>query len=69
MLLKATAKPEARDSFEDHVRTKRDFKELMSALEWGEARDLIQMPIEEFLTSEYWTQLDEVTGKISNVDM
>lgn len=67
--LKASVKSEVRDLFGDHVQTKRGFRELMSALEWGKARDLIQMPIEEFLTSEYWTQLDEVTGKISNVDM
>lgn len=66
--LKASVKSEVRDLFEDHVQTKRDFRELMSALEWGKARDLIQMPIEEFLTSEYWTQLDKVTGKMSNVD-
>jgi hypothetical protein len=68
MPLKATAKPEARDLFEDHVQTKRDFRELMSALEWGKAKDMIQMPIEEFLSSKYWTQLRDAMCDLPNVN-
>ncbi len=67
MPLKATSKPEARDLFEDHVQTKRDFRELMSALEWGKAKDMIQMPMEEFLSSKYWTQLRDAMCDLPNV--
>jgi len=57
--LKASVKDQVRDLFEEHVQTKRDFKEAMEALEWAKNRDLINMNIEKFIGSEYWKQLHE----------
>jgi hypothetical protein len=60
--LKASVKSGVRDLFESHVHTKRDFQEMMDALDWGKEHGMIQIPIEEFLGSEYWTQLREIAS-------
>lgn len=67
--LKASVKSEVRDLFEDHVQTKRDFKELMEALSWAKKRGMIRIDIKKFLEAEYWVQIQEFMEEAPDVNI
>lgn len=65
--LKDVSKEELQDLFEEHIQTKRDFKELIESLHWAMAKEEFAISIDRFLRSEYWKHIQELMSEPPDV--